>query len=66
MLRMIYPADRFVSEAQIRNWLADAIHNDEVDLIGDQPIITLGEVATIDIYDAMKILEETGKFTFSM
>lgn len=64
---MIYPAaaDRFVTEKQIRGWLADAIHNDEVDLIGDQPVITLGEVATVDIHKAIEILENTGKFTFS-
>lgn len=58
---MIYPADRWVTEKQLRLWYSDAIANKEV----DDPLLRAEDYLTEDIHFIVGILQDTGKFTFS-
>lgn len=58
--RMLYPADRMVTDKQIRVMAKDAILNDEV----DTPCISVSEVDSADIEYLIRILSDS-KFTFS-
>lgn len=60
---LIYPDDYRPTEKQLRAWLKDAIANEEVDLIGDLPCCSLGEVDTLPIEDVARILNDTGNVT---
>lgn len=62
MIRMIYPADRWVSESQIRNWYEDAVANGEIPPMHYDARFTIDDVY---VEDMAKALQETGRFTFT-
>ncbi len=63
VLRMIYPADRWVTEKQIRGWYLDAVANGEVEPFNEEP----SEFVLDSMYTDMMIekLQDTGRFTFT-
>ena len=62
MLRMIYPADRWVTEKQITAWYDDAVANGEIPPMHYDERFTLDDVY---VEDMVKALQDTGKFTFT-
>lgn len=61
MYKIIYPETRYVTEAQIRTWLADGIANEEVDDIG----LTVEDAKTVSIELAMELISNAGFVTFT-